>query len=131
MDEAIPVIEQVLSLVNRYGTALTIVTLLIIAAVKYGPRLIEAHLSFLTTSEETQRRLTKSMEEQAASLDVHRLGSQGHFDRMTNAHDMACRCGHHFCDVLEHVGEKLDIQDRIEDSVGAIRRELERAKSAT
>ena len=130
MDEFFLFLERGLELVNKYGVPLTVVVLLIIFAVKYGPSLIKAHRSFMATSEETQRRLTASVESQEVNSAAHLLETRSHYTQFKDSHEVACRCGQHVCDVLEHVAEKLEIQDRVEGSVGAIRRELERAKTS-
>lgn len=129
MDEAIQFLERVLELVNKYGVPLTVVVILLYFAIKHGPALVSAHLSFLSTSEETQRRLTASIEAQETNHASHLMATQTTAKQFKDSHEVACRCGQHVCDVLEHVAEKLEIQDRVEDSVSAIRRELDRAKT--
>jgi hypothetical protein len=129
MDELFQFLERGLMLVDKYGIGLTIVTLMLIAAVKYGPKLIAAFHTFLSTSADTQQRLTRTIESQGANLEAHQIVAQGHFSRLKESHEMACRCGHHFCDVIETVGKKLDIEDKIVDSIESIRRELERTKA--
>lgn len=129
MDDPFQILERVLELLNKYGVPLAIVGIIIAFVVKYGPGLVSANRSFLETSQETQRRLTASIEAQEQIQVTHLMATQAHAKQFRESHEVACRCGHHVCDVLEHVAEKLEIQDRVEDSVIAIRRELERVKA--
>jgi hypothetical protein len=129
MDATFQFIERLLSLVDRYGIGLTVVGIIIFFAVKYGPSLIKAHTSFLSSSEETNRRLAEGLESHAETYAAAQLTSTAFYKASKESHEMACRCGHHFCDVIETVGKKLDIEDKIVDSIESIRRELERTKA--
>jgi hypothetical protein len=87
----------------------------------YVEQVVSEHNKFVSSVSQSNTD-TKDMVKGALAL------SEVHLARDKRTHEMVIGCGEHFCDVLDHVGEKLEITDRIGDSVIAIRRELERAK---
>lgn len=124
METLFEYLERCLGLLDKYGTNAVIVVLVIIGAVKLfryvatkGPLIVDAHLNFLTTAAET--------------LQAHAAASAAHFDLLggfvadsLKDKESESRRWHHACDIIEEVGEKLDIKEKIERPVSAIRREL-------
>lgn len=124
MNESFDAIERVLQLADRYGVSLTVVTLIIVAAVKYGPQLAASLKNLLDSNANSIARLTDVIELQSTTSSASERNYASLSSRAQNTHDVAVRCGSHFCDVMEHVGDALNIRPRIDDSVQSIRREL-------
>lgn len=131
METLFEYLERCLGLLDKYGTNAVIVVLVIIGAVKLfryvatkGPLIVDAHLNFLTTAAESSAK-------QAETLQAHAAASAAHFDLLggfvadsLKDKESESRRWHHACDIIEEVGEKLDIKEKIERPVSAIRREL-------
>jgi hypothetical protein len=122
-------LDRLLELMKEHGFVVLAALVLLLGVwlvIKYGPKILNAHIRFLTTATEaiqSQADCLTLLTAKSAGVDTKADAISRH---MEHAADTGARVGHHVCDVIEHFGQKLEIADKIEAPVSAIRRELER-----
>lgn len=124
MDEFFTALERLLDLTNRYGFAVVICGIVVAAAVIYGPRLFRGHIEFMSSAAEVNKSNAVAQQGLLTRLETTEQSLVSIATEQKDSREIASRCGEHFCDALEHVADKLEIRERVEDSLGAIRREL-------